>query len=69
MYKLSKLKSAQAKEDCKKQRKEKTLNKVDQSLERINSILTELKKRYKKWVESYTNTKWAELIQGHKRRQ
>jgi hypothetical protein len=48
MYKLSKLKSAQAKEDCKKQRKEKTLNKVDQSLERINSILTELKKRYKK---------------------
>jgi hypothetical protein len=48
MYKLSKLKSAQAKEDRKKQRKEKTLNKVDQSLERINSILTELKKRYKK---------------------
>lgn len=49
MYKLSKVKSAQAKEDRKQQKsKEKPNNKVDQSLERINSILTELKNRYKK---------------------
>lgn len=50
MYKLRKVQLAQAKKEkaLNPRSKEKTLNKVDQSLMRINSILTELKKRYKK---------------------
>lgn len=50
MYKLRKVQLAQAKKEkaLNPNSKEKTLNKVDQSLERINSILNELKKRYKK---------------------
>jgi predicted nucleic acid-binding Zn-ribbon protein len=50
MYKLKKVQLAQAKKEKapKQTSKEKTLNKVDQSLERINSILSELKKRFKK---------------------
>jgi predicted nucleic acid-binding Zn-ribbon protein len=50
MYKLKKVQLAQAKKEKapKQKNKEKTLNKVDQSLERINSILSELKKRFKK---------------------